>query len=29
VHNIGAGVQIEPVLFDWPMAAWFRFEAWT
>jgi uncharacterized protein len=27
-HNIGAGVQIEPVLFDWPVEGWFRFGAW-
>jgi uncharacterized protein len=27
-HNIGAGTQEEPCLFDWPMAGWFRFEQW-
>jgi uncharacterized protein YijF (DUF1287 family) len=26
-HNIGAGVQLEPCLFDWPMNGWFRVEA--
>lgn len=24
-HNIGAGTQAEPCLFDWPMTGWFRF----
>jgi hypothetical protein len=28
-HNIGAGTQEEPCLFDWPMQGWFRFERWT
>ncbi len=28
-HNIGAGTRIERVLFAWPMAGWFRFEAWS
>lgn len=28
-HNIGAGTQMEPCLFDWPMTGWFRFESWT
>ncbi|MEP7211009.1 MAG: DUF1287 domain-containing protein [Alphaproteobacteria bacterium] len=28
-HNIGAGTQIEPVLFAWPMAGWFRFTRWA
>ena len=28
-HNIGAGTQEEPCLFDWPMKGWFRFERWT
>lgn len=28
-HNIGAGTQEEPCLFNWPMSGWFRFEAWT
>ena len=28
-HNIGAGTQEEPCLFNWPMQAWFRFERWT
>ena len=28
-HNIGAGTQEEPCLFDWPMEGWFRFEHWT
>jgi uncharacterized protein YijF (DUF1287 family) len=28
-HNIGAGTQEEPCLFDWPMAGWFRFESWA
>jgi uncharacterized protein YijF (DUF1287 family) len=27
-HNIGAGTRIEPVLFAWPMAGWFRFARW-
>jgi uncharacterized protein len=27
-HNIGAGVKLEPVLFDWPIEGWFRFERW-
>ena len=27
-HNIGAGTQIEPVLFSWPMRGWFRFARW-
>jgi len=27
-HNIGAGTQIEPVLFSWPMNGWFRFPRW-
>lgn len=29
VHNIGLGSQMEDVLFDWPIKAWFRFERWT
>jgi uncharacterized protein YijF (DUF1287 family) len=28
-HNIGAGAQEEPVLFDWPIEGWFRFERWV
>jgi uncharacterized protein YijF (DUF1287 family) len=28
-HNIGAGTQEEPCLFDWPMSGWFRFESWS
>jgi uncharacterized protein YijF (DUF1287 family) len=28
-HNIGAGTQMEPVLFAWPMAGWFRFARWS
>jgi uncharacterized protein YijF (DUF1287 family) len=28
-HNIGAGTQEEPCLFDWPMTGWFRFERWA
>jgi uncharacterized protein YijF (DUF1287 family) len=28
-HNIGAGTQEEPCLFDWPMQGWFRFERWA
>jgi uncharacterized protein YijF (DUF1287 family) len=28
-HNIGAGTQEEPCLFNWPMSGWFRFETWT
>jgi uncharacterized protein len=28
-HNIGAGTQIEKVLFNWKIAGWFRFEHWT
>ena len=28
-HNIGAGTQEEPCLFDWPMEGWFRFEHWS
>lgn len=28
-HNIGAGTQEEPCLFDWPMKGWFRFESWA
>jgi uncharacterized protein YijF (DUF1287 family) len=28
-HNIGAGTQEEPCLFNWPMSGWFRFEAWA
>ncbi|MBU6320427.1 MAG: DUF1287 domain-containing protein [Alphaproteobacteria bacterium] len=28
VHNIGAGSQIEDVLFSWPIEGWFRFETW-
>ena len=28
-HNIGAGTQIEPVLFSWPMTGWFRFARWS
>jgi uncharacterized protein YijF (DUF1287 family) len=27
-HNIGAGTQEEPCLFDWPMHDWFRFSSW-
>ncbi|MBI1339272.1 DUF1287 domain-containing protein [bacterium] len=26
VHNIGAGARLEPVLFDWPIETWARFE---
>ena len=28
-HNIGAGTQEEPCLFNWPMQGWFRFSSWT
>jgi uncharacterized protein YijF (DUF1287 family) len=28
-HNIGAGTQMEPVLFAWPIQGWFRFANWT
>jgi uncharacterized protein YijF (DUF1287 family) len=28
-HNIGAGTQIEKVLFNWKIAGWFRFERWA
>ncbi|HVY88629.1 MAG TPA: DUF1287 domain-containing protein [Hyphomonadaceae bacterium] len=28
-HNIGAGTQEEPCLFNWTMSGWFRFESWT
>lgn len=28
-HNIGAGTQIERVLFSWTIAGWFRFERWA
>ena len=28
-HNIGAGTQAEPCLFDWSMTGWFRFESWA
>jgi uncharacterized protein YijF (DUF1287 family) len=28
-HNIGAGTQEEPCLFDWPMKGWFRFAQWA
>lgn len=28
-HNIGAGTQEEPCLFDWPMKGWFRFARWA
>ncbi len=28
-HNIGAGTQMEPVLFAWPMQGWFRFGRWV
>ena len=28
-HNIGAGTQIEPVLFAWPINGWFRFTRWA
>jgi uncharacterized protein YijF (DUF1287 family) len=28
-HNIGAGTQIERVLFNWKIAGWFRFERWA
>lgn len=28
-HNIGAGTQIEKVLFSWKIAGWFRFERWV
>lgn len=24
-HNIGAGSQLEDVMFDWPVAGWFRY----
>ena len=27
-HNIGAGTQEEPCLFNWPMSGWFRFDSW-
>jgi len=27
VHNIGAGSQLEDVLFAWPMTGWFRWSA--
>jgi uncharacterized protein YijF (DUF1287 family) len=27
-HNIGAGTQLEPCLFDWPVNGWFRFGGW-
>lgn len=27
-HNIGAGTQEEPCLFDWPIKGWFRFGEW-
>lgn len=27
-HNIGAGTQEEPCLFNWPMSGWFRFDTW-
>jgi uncharacterized protein len=28
-HNIGAGTQEEPCLFNWEMKGWFRFESWS
>jgi uncharacterized protein YijF (DUF1287 family) len=28
-HNIGAGTQIEPVLFAWKQSGWFRFDRWS
>ncbi len=28
-HNIGAGTQMEPCLFDWTIAGWFRFDSWA
>lgn len=28
-HNIGAGTQEEPCLFNWPMSGWFRFDTWS
>lgn len=28
-HNIGAGTQEEPCLFNWPMQGWFRFSSWA
>ena len=28
-HNIGAGTQMEPVLFAWPIQGWFRFDRWV
>lgn len=28
-HNIGAGTQEEPCLFNWPMKGWFRFSSWA
>jgi len=29
VHNIGAGPQIEDVLFDWPITGHYRYAPWV